>query len=81
MLETVAATAEVWPRPAKPPDASEDQARALPAALSGTLRRAADSTAGEAKGVSTRGFSLLETYLFRVVGREQKLTIDAAASS
>jgi hypothetical protein len=33
------------------------------------------------KGVWTRGFSLLGTYLFGLVGREQKLRIGSAAPS
>jgi hypothetical protein len=33
------------------------------------------------KGVWTRGFWLLGTYLFALVGREQKLRIDSAAPS
>ena len=43
--------------------------------------RADESTAGEAKGVSTRGLLAAETYLFRIGGREQRLSIDATAPS
>ena len=52
-----------------------------PSALSRTPTRADESTAGEAKGVSTRGLLAAETYLFRIVGREQKHSIDATAPS